>query len=83
MKKLFIIYNSIMGNCSFGGGKNYSNRKIINYFKCDELINQLKKIDTKRKTELYLKNLPKEAEESIKRLFKGTKISVKNLEKDI
>jgi hypothetical protein len=79
MKKLYLNYNNLSNNFSFGEGKSYETRRVSRTFDEQEIIEKLNQIDSGRNTEFYLKEVPNKIEKIIIEMFKGTKISVKNL----
>ena len=83
MKKIYLRYNEILQDCILSEGKTYDTKRFIKNLRGQDIIDELKQIDSKRSTELYLKEIPTELEEDIKKMFKGTKIIVKDIEEFI
>jgi len=83
MRNLYIRYNEITGSYALSEGQTYESRRKVWDAIEDDLGDKLKSIDSKRKTDLYLKEIPVDILGKITQLFNGTKVTIKNLENKI
>ena len=81
MKKMYLIYNPLLEEYYLDCGS-FKHRKYLGNVDFNEIIKQIRgNVDFKRKTDFCLnKDLPEKLKNSIKELFKETKINVIDLD---